>query len=80
MVRLDQSSLGRCLSRMGHLLLLDLSPKGYKELRRTRLFLAKETWTPPALSRGLLYVTQNTPDQMTGTPPRLLCYDLRSPK
>jgi hypothetical protein len=29
------------------------------------------------LSRGLLYICQNTRDAVAGTPPRLLCYDLR---
>ncbi len=66
-----------CLGELGHLLWLDLSPKGYKELARTRLFYAAETWTPLVLSRGLLYVTQNSRDTITDTSPRLLCYDLR---
>jgi outer membrane protein assembly factor BamB len=49
-----------CLGEYGHLLWVDLSPAGYKQVGRTRLFLASETWTPPVLSRGLLYVCQNT--------------------
>jgi hypothetical protein len=61
---------------MGHLLWLELSPKGYKELARTWLFPAPESWTPPVISRGLLYICQNRPGY-NGTPPRLLCYDLR---
>jgi hypothetical protein len=56
---------------------MDLTPKGYKEISRTWLFAARETWAPPVLSRGLLYVSQNTRDLFNGTPPRLLCYDLR---
>ena len=32
----------------------------------------------PVLSRGLLYVVQNTRDTLTGARPRLLCYDLRA--
>jgi outer membrane protein assembly factor BamB len=66
-----------CLGEMGHLLWLDLSPKGYKELARTWLFAARESWALPVLSRGLLYVVQNTRDVLNGTGPRLLCYDLR---
>jgi outer membrane protein assembly factor BamB len=66
-----------CLGEYGHLLWLDLDPSGYRELARARLFAAPETWTPPALSRGLLYVCQNARDPRAGTPPRLLCYDLR---
>ena len=34
-----------CLGELGHLLWLDLTPKGYKELARTRLFPARETWS-----------------------------------
>jgi outer membrane protein assembly factor BamB len=65
-----------CLGEYGHLLWLDLNPHGYKELSRTRLFAASDTWTPPALSHGMLYVCQNQPGQ-NGEPLRLLCYDLR---
>jgi outer membrane protein assembly factor BamB len=62
----------------GHLLWADLSPAGFKELSRAQLFLASESWTPPVLSRGLLYVCQNSPtSDAAATPPRLLCYDLR---
>jgi outer membrane protein assembly factor BamB len=68
------------LGEHGHLLWLDLSPKGYKQLARARLFRATETWTPPVLSRGLLYIVQNHRDTLAGTRPRLLCYDLRAEK
>jgi hypothetical protein len=43
------------------------------------LFSAPETWALPALSRGLLYVSQNAPGS-GGTQPRLICYDLRGSK
>jgi outer membrane protein assembly factor BamB len=66
-----------CLGEFGHLLWLDLSPKGYREISRTTLFLAPETWTPLVLSHGLLYVTQNNRSFSGTTSPRLLCYDLR---
>ena len=66
-----------CLGELGHLLWLDLSPKGYKELARTWLFPARESWTLPVLSRGLLYVVQNTRELTRTNGPRLLCYDLR---
>jgi len=62
---------------MGHLLWLDLSPRGYKEISRSWLFAARETWSTPVLSRGLLYVSQHSRDFVNGTQPRLLCYDLR---
>jgi hypothetical protein len=57
---------------------MDLSPKGYKELSRAWLFPARESWTPLALSRGLLYVMQNAVDVVRATRPRVLCYDLRA--
>jgi outer membrane protein assembly factor BamB len=67
-----------CLGEFGHLLWLDLSPDGYREQSRTWLFAATETWTPPVLSHGLLYVCQNTRGSLRNEPTRLLCYDLRA--
>jgi outer membrane protein assembly factor BamB len=66
-----------CLGELGHLLWLDLNPSGYKELARSWLFPAPESWTPPVISRGLLYICQNRPG-LDGSVPRLLCYDLRA--
>jgi outer membrane protein assembly factor BamB len=66
-----------CLGEMGHLLWMNLTPKGYQEVTRAWLFAARESWALPVLSRGLLYVVQNTRDALSGSPPRLLCYDLR---
>ena len=65
------------LGEHGHLLWLALSPSGPKVLDRTRLFLARETWSPPVVSRGLLYVSQNSRSIDPARGPRLLCYDLR---
>ena len=67
-----------CLGELGPLLWMDLTPKGYKEVSRSRLFMARESWALPVLSRGLLYVVQNTRDFMSGSRPRLLCFDLRA--
>jgi outer membrane protein assembly factor BamB len=67
-----------CLGELGHLLWMNLSPKGYQEVSRARLFAARESWALPVLSRGLLYVVQNTRDPFEGIGPRLLCYDLRA--
>jgi outer membrane protein assembly factor BamB len=67
-----------CLGELGHLLWLDLTPKGYKEVSRAWLFAARESWALPVISRGLMYVSQNTRDISTGGGPRLLCYDLRA--
>ena len=66
-----------CLGELGHLLWLELTPKGYKQISRTWLFPARESWSLPVLSRGLLYVVQNTRDVTRVNRPRLLCYDLR---
>ena len=56
----------------------EVSPTGYKELSRTWLFAAPDTWSPPVLSRGLLYVSQNSRGMFRGEPTRLICYDLRA--
>lgn len=71
---------GRCLvlGQYGHLAWLDLNPDGYKELDLTHLFLARQTWAMPALSKGLLYVGQND-DGIDGSSTRFICYDLRAP-
>ncbi len=65
------------LGEMGHLLWLDLSPDGCKVMARTWLFPARESFTLPVLSRGLLYVTQNKEGFLDQSQERLLCYDLR---
>ena len=69
-----------CLGELGHLLWLDLSPQGYKELARTWLFAARETWSLPVLSRGLLYISQHTREIRNRKGSRLICYDLRAEK
>lgn len=66
-----------CVTEWGHLLYLDLTPQGCKVTSRKWLFAAGETWAPPVLSRGLLYIVQNTPDSLNNKPRRLICYDLR---
>jgi len=67
-----------CLGEMGHLLWLELSPQGVRQVSRTWLFAARESWTLPVLSRGLLYVCQNSRDVLNRVEPRLACYDLRA--
>jgi len=67
-----------CQTEMGRLAWFDLSRSGARELASTPLFFAKSTWTPPVISRGLLYICQNAPDRTSQTGPRLLCYDLRT--
>jgi len=69
-----------CLGETGHLLWLDLTPQHCKMLQRTWLFAANETWTPPVISRGLLYIAQNNPGLFDKKPPRLVCYDFRAPQ
>ncbi len=66
-----------CLGEYGDLAWLELTPDGAKVLSAAKLFHARQTWTCPVISRGLLYVCQNAPDRSAGTGPRLLCYDLR---
>ena len=76
LLRVDGAFLG--LGELGTLMWLDLSPAGCKVLSRSQLFVAPQTWSSPALSRGLLYVSQHA-DAVTGdSAPRFLCYDLRA--
>jgi outer membrane protein assembly factor BamB len=67
-----------CLGDNGHLLWLEAGPKGAQVLARAWLFGANESWTPPVVVRGLLYVRQTKPERFGDDPPRLLCYDLRA--
>ena len=69
-----------CLGDNGHLLWLELAPEGATVISRVSLFRANESWTPPVLSRGLLYVRQTTRERFGAAParPRLMCYDLRA--
>jgi len=66
-----------CLGDNGHLLALDHAKDGINIRSRSWLFKANNCWTPPVLSRGLLYICQNQPERFGSRPPRLLCYDLR---
>ena len=74
----DGGSRYLVLGEFGHLLWAELSPKGYKQLSRAWLFPADQTWTPPVVSRGLVYVCQNSTAMIGEAPMRLLCYDLRA--
>ena len=67
-----------CMGELGHLLWLDLTPSGYRQIARTWLFAARESWTLPVLSHGLLYVCQNSREAGRGKDTRLLCYDMRA--
>lgn len=75
LVRADGRFL--CLGEFGHLLWLELTPNGYRQLSRSWLFFAGETWTGPVISKGLLYVCQNQEDAVTKKGARLICYDIR---
>lgn len=66
------------LGDSGHLLWVRSGPDGATVEARAKLFFARETWSPPVVHRGLLYVCQNNVDRETGKGPRLLCYDLRA--
>jgi outer membrane protein assembly factor BamB len=66
-----------CLGEFGDLAWLNLSPNGAAVKSRAKLFNAPETWTLPAISRGLLYVSQNERGA-ADTKPRIICYDLRA--
>ncbi len=61
-----------CLGEDGVLLRLRMGAGGFEILAKARLFYAPETWAPPVVSGGRLYVMQNE----FGS--RLVCYDLGS--
>jgi outer membrane protein assembly factor BamB len=67
-----------CLGEQGHLLRIRVDREGLALVARTAPFLAGESWTPPVIAHGLLYLCQNTPEpygERRGR--RLLCFDLR---
>lgn len=57
-------------SENGTLLRLSLEPSGYRLIAGARLFYAPETWSPPVVANGRLYLVQNE----LGA--RLICYDV----
>ena len=67
------------LGDRGHLLWLDVDEEEPRILARAWLFRARTTWTPPALSHGLLYVRQSSRETLgeRAAPRRVLCFDLR---
>ena len=67
-----------CLGEWGTLCWLNLSPESASVSSHCQPFVATQSWTLPALSHGLLYVSQNEPDRLNGKPARLLCFDLRA--
>ncbi len=67
-----------CLGENGDLAWLELSRTGAKVTAAAKLFHGPESWTPPALSDGRLFICQNQRGS-GGTKPRLICYDLRAP-
>lgn len=66
-----------CLGETGSLHWLNLSSKGVEVMQQAQLFYALHTWSLPALSRGLLYVRQQSDSLDRKSGPRILCYDLR---
>ena len=73
LVRADGAFL--CLGENGDLAWLELSPSGAAVKAQAKLFHAPETWTPPVISDGRLFICQNQPGG-GGTKRRIICYDL----
>lgn len=71
-----------CLGDRGHLLRIEADGDGAKVTDRAWLMRAQESWTPPVVHKGLLYLCQNKTESIGDEPqpPRLLCYDLRAPQ
>ena len=59
-----------CLSENGSLINFRLDRSGPEVIAKARLFYAPETWAPPVISNGRLFVNQNELNR------RLICYDL----
>jgi outer membrane protein assembly factor BamB len=74
LLRVDGAFL--CLGENGDLAWLDVSPSGAKVNATAKLFHAPESWTPPAVSNGRLFICQNEPGS-GGSKRRVICYDLR---
>ncbi len=74
LVRADGAFL--CLGENGDLAWLELSPRGAVVKTQAKLFHAPETWTPPVISDGRLFICQNKQGS-GGTRPRIICFDLR---
>lgn len=70
LIRADGAFL--CLGENGDLAWLDLSPKGATVKAHAKLFHAPETWSPPVISDGRLFICQNQ------VKPRVICYDLHA--
>ncbi len=63
-----------CLGENGDLLRLNLTRGGYQIIAKARVFYAPETWAPPVVSNGRLYINQNEMGS------RLICYDIGAGK
>ena len=63
-----------CLSENGALLRMELNAGGFRILNKARLFYAPETWAPPVVSNGRLFINQNE----LGS--RLICFDVSGTK
>jgi len=68
MIHVDDAFL--CLGENGDLLRLNLTRGGYQILAKARVFYAPETWAPPVVSNGRLYINQNEMGS------RLICLDV----
>ncbi|MFT5051969.1 MAG: outer membrane protein assembly factor BamB [Chlamydiales bacterium] len=65
------------LGDTGYLASVRVQEDKFQVTSEAALFHAPETWTPPVISHGLLYICQNNPASVGDEPARLLCYDLR---
>ena len=68
MIHVDGGFL--CLSENGSLIRFHLTQTGPGISSKARLFYAPETWAPPVISNGRLFINQNEMES------RLICYDL----
>lgn len=79
LLHVDSSFLA--LGDQGHLLRIACTPQGATVTARANLFHARQSWTPPVVHRGLLFVCQTQRERFGRDPQnrRLLCFSLRAP-
>lgn len=76
---LDIDGAVLALGEYGHLAWLELSPEGCKVTSSTWLFGAQETWSPPVVVDGRLYVAQHTRGMVDRSATRIHCFEFTSP-
>lgn len=62
----------------GQFMSIRLTPQGPEILSKMQPFHSPESFCPPTIHDGLLFLVQSTPEPDGSSEPRLLCFDLRN--